>query len=65
MEIVVAFIGIAIVVIVAAYVAQPLLVRARQSAPQDLPSDRLLAERDSVYTAIRDLDFDFQTGKLL
>ena len=65
MEIVVVFIGMAIIIIVAAYVAQPLLVRTRKSAPQDLPPDPLLAERDSIYTAIRDLDFDFQTGKLL
>lgn len=66
MDIVVAFIGTAIVVIVAAYVAQPLLVRTRlNAATEDSPRDELLAERDAIYTAIRDLDFDFQTGKLL
>ena len=65
MEIVVAFIGMAIAVVVIAYVAQPLLVRARRLASEDSLSDKLLAERDSIYTAIRDLDFDFQTGKLL
>ena len=66
MDIVVAFIGTAIVVIVAAYVAQPLLVRTRlKAATEDSPRDKLLAERDAIYTAIRDLDFDFQTGKLL
>ena len=66
MDIVVAFIGTAIVVIVAAYVAQPLLVRTRlKAATEDSPRDKLLAERDAIYTAIRDLDFDFQTGKLV
>jgi hypothetical protein len=66
MEIVVAFVGAAIAVIVAAYVAQPLLVKARVNATaEDSPRERLLAERDTVYAAIRDLDFDFQTGKLL
>ena len=65
MDIVVVFIGMAIIIIVAAYVAQPLLVRTRKSAPQDSPPDQLQAERDLIYAAIRDLDFDFQTGKLL
>src|SRR5512143_1220533 len=66
MDVVVAFIGTAIAVIVAAYVAQPLLVRTRlKAAMEDTPRDKWLAERDAVYTAIRDLDFDFQTGKLL
>jgi hypothetical protein len=66
MEIVVAFIGTAIGVIVAAYVAQPLLVKTRvKASAEDSPREKLLAERDTVYAAIRDIDFDFQTGKLL
>ena len=66
MEIVVAFIGTAIVVVVAAYVAQPFLVNLHlKAAAEDSPRDKLLAERDTIYTAIRELDFDFQTGKLL
>jgi len=66
MEIVVAFVSMAILVIVAAYVAQPLLVKTRVKVEsEDSSRDRLLAERDTIYNAIRDLDFDFQTGKLL
>jgi hypothetical protein len=42
------------------------LVKTRVNTPSDdSPRDKLLAERDTIYTAIRDLDFDFQTGKLL
>ena len=66
MDIVVALVGLAIAVIVVAYIAQPLIVRTRvKTAAQESPRDKLLAERDALYTTIRDLDFDFQTGKLL
>jgi ribosomal protein L32 len=66
MDIVVALVGLAIAVIVVVYIAQPLIVRTRvKTAAQESPRDRLLAERDALYTTIRDLDFDFQTGKLL
>lgn len=68
MNIVIALIGLALVVIVAAFVAQPLVVRprARATVPvEEAPREKLLAERDALYATIRDLDFDFQTGKLL
>lgn len=67
MDIVIAVIGLALAVIVAAYVAQPLVAKshARSSASEESPRDKLVAERDAVYAVIRDLDFDFQTGKLL
>jgi hypothetical protein len=66
MEIVVAMIALALVVAVAAYVAAPLTSRSRMMiAPEESPRERLLAERTTVLVAIRDLDFDFQTGKLL
>jgi hypothetical protein len=67
MDVVVALVGLALVVIVAAYVAQPLVVKARAgaSAAEEAPLDKLLSERDALYAAIRDLDLDFQTGKLL
>jgi hypothetical protein len=68
MDIVVALIGLAMIVIVAAYVTQPLVARLRvRTAPSfgDSPRDKLMVERDALYAAIRDLDFDFQTGKLL
>jgi DNA repair exonuclease SbcCD ATPase subunit len=66
MEIVVALIGLAIVVVVAVYIAAPFTARARViTPPEESPREKLLTERTAVLTAIRDLDFDFQTGKLL
>jgi hypothetical protein len=65
MDIIVAVVGLAMAVVVGAYIAQPLLVRARVVSAPESPRDQLLAERDALYVAIRDLDFDFQTGKLI
>ncbi len=68
------FILIAILVVgVIAFIASPL---RRGAVPLPLASTReeqsqssnaletLIAQRDSMYAAIRDLDFDFQLGKL-
>jgi hypothetical protein len=53
-------------VVVAVYIAAPFTARARVNmAPEESPREKLLTERTAVLTAIRDLDFDFQTGKLL
>ena len=52
-------------VVVGAYIAQPLFGRARVVSALESPRDQLLAERNALYVAIRDLDFDFQTGKLI
>jgi len=66
MDIVVALVGLAIAVIVVVYITQPLVIKTRvKTAAPESPRDKLLAERDALYTTIRDLDFDFQTGKLL
>ena len=65
MDIIVAIVGLAMAVVVGAYIAQPLFARARVVSASESPRDQLLAERDALYVAIRDLDFDFQTGKLL
>ncbi len=60
------FIVIAILLIaVVAFVAYPLFTAQRGNkieTPNAL--DTLIAQRDSAYDAIRDLDFDFQMGKL-
>ena len=55
--------GVAIVV----FVGQPLLMRAFPSpsmavARQDF--ERLSVQKETLYSAIQDLDFDFQTGKV-
>jgi zinc-ribbon domain len=65
MDIIVAIVGLAMAVVVGAYIAQPLLARVRVVSALESPRDQLLAERNALYVAIRDLDFDFQTGKLL
>lgn len=60
------FIVIAVLLIVViAFVAYPLFTTQRGSkieTPNAL--ETLIAQRDSAYDALRDLDFDFQLGKL-
>ncbi len=65
MDIIVAFVSMALAIIIAAYIVQPLLVRSRASDAADPERDRLIAERNRLYDAIRDLDMDVQTGKVL
>ena len=66
MDIVVALVGLAIAVILVVYIAQPLIIKTRvKIATQESPRDKLLVERDALYATIRDLDLDFQTGKLV
>ncbi|MBK7950349.1 MAG: hypothetical protein IPK00_16760 [Deltaproteobacteria bacterium] len=56
----------------AAYLAAPLIRRARRSdaalsaedASEEAARAQLAAEREAAYAAIRDLDHDFETGKL-
>jgi zinc-ribbon domain len=48
-----------------AFIAYPLFTAPREEiteAPSEL--DGIVAQRDAAYDAIRDLDFDFQLGKL-
>lgn len=50
-----------------AFVAYPLLRRSTAAGSyttRDDELDQLLAAREGAYRAIRDLDFDYQTGKL-
>lgn len=60
------FIVIAIlVVLVIGFIAYPLFTAPHpQAAFTATALDSLIAQRDSAYDAIRDLDFDFQLGKL-
>lgn len=54
-----------IVIGIIAFIAYPLFTPAREEM-EETPGalDGLAAQRDSAYDAIRDLDFDFQMGKL-
>lgn len=56
--------GLALLGIVGFIVAQPILERRGLNARTITPTDRLIAERESVLNALRDLDFDHATGKL-
>jgi hypothetical protein len=61
--VVIGLMGIALVV----FVGQPLVLRvapppSADEVGQDL--ERLSAQKETLYTAIHDLDFDFQTGKV-
>ena len=47
-----------------AFLALPILNPPREEKPESDALDALLAQRDSAYQAIRDLDFDFQLGNL-
>lgn len=62
--------GIIIVVLSLLFVAWPFLGVGRERAAAAEKSklngelERLVAEREAVYAMIRDLDFDYETGKL-
>ncbi len=54
-----------LVIAVIAFIAYPLFSTAREKiAGKANALDALVAQRDSTYDAIHDLDFDFQLGKL-
>ena len=51
----------------AGLVGAPFMYRQRPCREEDAsasPSAGLLLQRDTLYTALRDLEFDFQTGKV-
>lgn len=47
-----------------AYIAYPILKPPPEEQFEPAALDELLTQRESAYQAIRDLDFDFQLGKL-
>ncbi|MGQ0600160.1 MAG: hypothetical protein ACT4QE_00530 [Anaerolineales bacterium] len=56
--------GLALLLVSAFLIAQPLL--ERPAAPGSLTStlEALQAEREAILAALRDLDFDYSTGKI-
>lgn len=60
------FLLLAFLIIAASFVVWPLII-GRESSHRKTPSqlEKLQAEREAVLIAIRDLDFDYQTGKLI
>jgi hypothetical protein len=57
--------GLALLLLVAFYVVRPLVEGRALRERQPGPADSLLAERERILTALRDLDFDYATGKLV
>lgn len=54
-----------IIVAVIAFIAYPLFTKSRgQMIEASNPYDTIVSQRDSAYAALRDLDLDFQLGKL-
>jgi hypothetical protein len=66
MSITAILVGAAAFILTAAYVTRPLFNPA--SSPKPVPGEgprkQLLAQRDTIYATIRELDFDYQTGKV-
>jgi len=56
--------ALSLVIIVAAFVAQPLLDRAAARREAASPADDLISQREAVLIELRDLDFDHTTGKI-
>jgi double zinc ribbon protein len=56
--------GFALLLLVGFVVARPLLEPHPAPEKGISPADRLAAQRDSLLTALRDLDFDHATGKI-
>jgi hypothetical protein len=67
MDIAAILIGAALAILAGVYIAQPLLRTRRwvAAAGAESPRESLEAEYHATLDAIRDLDFDFRTGKLL
>jgi ribosomal protein L37E len=61
-------VGVALLVLVVAYVTRPLFERqsgrSNGRATSANPRAQLTAHRDAIYALIRELDADYQTGKI-
>ncbi len=56
--------GLALLLLVAFIVARPLIEGRRLDEAGPTPADDLLAEREGILAALRDLDFDHAMGKI-
>jgi hypothetical protein len=57
--------GVALLLVVVFFVARPLTEQGAARERELTPGDQLSFERDRTLTALRDLDFDHATGKIL
>lgn len=58
------FLAVALIGLVIFVVAQPFFERVRVASRDNAAAEQLGAQRDSILTAVRDLDFDHVTGKI-
>ncbi len=56
--------SLALFLLVAAFVARPLLDRANAANASAGPADDLISQREAILIELRDLDFDHETGKV-
>ena len=56
--------GAALLILVGLYVARPLMAPSPATRRRESRYSELLAAKESYLIQIRNLDFDFQTGKL-
>lgn len=56
--------GIIIAILSALIVLWPFITASRDEESAESRMEQLVAQRDAIYATIRDLDFDFETGKL-
>jgi hypothetical protein len=64
MELGTLLVGLALLVVVAFIIAQPFLEKGRVPREPVTEVEALLAERENILSALRDLDFDHATGKI-
>lgn len=58
------FVALALTLLVAAFIARPLIERLNDKSDMAEAADALIAQREAVLTELRDLDFDHATGKV-
>ncbi|MFN2188653.1 MAG: zinc-ribbon domain-containing protein [Candidatus Promineifilaceae bacterium] len=56
--------GLALLVLVGMYIARPILTPSVQAQPRESRYKELVLAKESALIQIRNLDFDFQTGKI-
>lgn len=58
------FLGLALLILVGLFVSRPLLKPDWQTSPKSTPLQALQAQKEAILVQIRNLEFDFETGKL-
>ncbi|MBK7177537.1 MAG: hypothetical protein IPH82_10165 [Chloroflexi bacterium] len=56
--------GLALILLVGLFIAQPLLLPEEKKARSRSPRQKLLAQKAALLEEVRALDFDYDTGKI-